>query len=142
MPLFEGGTCLPLMKQYNVSRRSFHPLRKDHTLPCHRATAGGRFRYQTGHSLKSGSILRLCYLVVPPSQSTKAHHRPQLPHCSVSPFQLQAPSSTKYTSYTSPGTKFQPTNLTNQTIPSGMDRLKVPYGAVKRRRLIWGPRSV
>ena len=52
------------------------------------------------------------------------------------------PSCTKHTSYTKSTAEFQPTNLTPQAIPLSMDGLKVPYGSVKHRKLIWGPHSV
>lgn len=51
------------------------------------------------------------------------------------------PSSTRYTSYKKSTTEFKLADLTQRAIPSSLDRLKVPYGAIRRRRPIWGPRS-
>lgn len=49
------------------------------------------------------------------------------------------PSTTKYHSYKSSPTKFVPANLQPVAIPSGLDRLKITYGTLRRRSSTWGP---
>ena len=53
---------------------------------------------------------------------------------------LSKPSKTKYSTYTKSADEFLPDDVLPQAIPSGLDRLKVPYGTLKRRPMIWGPR--
>ena len=63
-----------------------------------------------------------------------------------SPAQLQWPSTpyskpnrTKHESYRKSAEDFKLGHLTQQAITSGLDRIKVPYGTVKRRPKFWGP---
>ena len=51
------------------------------------------------------------------------------------------PSKTKYGPYRKSSNEFIPSNLTPTSITSGLDRLKVPYGTIRRRPPVWGPRS-
>ena len=51
------------------------------------------------------------------------------------------PSRTKYQSYKSSDTEFVPANLQPMAIPSGLDRLKITYGPLDRRSLVWGPKT-
>ena len=64
----------------------------------------------------------------------------------TSPAQLQWPStpyskpnSTKYEAYRKSAEDFEVGHLTPHAITSGLDRIKVPYGTVKRRPKTWGP---
>lgn len=49
------------------------------------------------------------------------------------------PNSTKYEAYRKSADDFKVGHLTPHAITSGLDRIKVPYGTVKRRPKIWGP---
>jgi hypothetical protein len=53
---------------------------------------------------------------------------------------LSKPSSTKYNSYKKSHDEFISQHLQPQAIPSGLTRLKVSYGSIPRRKLVWGPR--
>ena len=48
------------------------------------------------------------------------------------------PSKTKYRSYKSSQHEFDPVNLQKKAIHSGLDRLKITYGSLPRRSLVWG----
>ena len=49
------------------------------------------------------------------------------------------PSKTRYQSYKSSHSEFVPENLQPTAIQSGLDRLKITYGSLPRRSLVWGP---
>ena len=51
------------------------------------------------------------------------------------------PSRTKYDSYTSSDSEYKPDNLRSSAVQSGLERLKVTYGSLHKRPLVWGPRS-
>lgn len=51
------------------------------------------------------------------------------------------PSTTKYHSYKSSPNEFVLDNLRPTAIPSGLDRLKITYGTLPRRSLVWGPKT-
>jgi hypothetical protein len=50
------------------------------------------------------------------------------------------PSRTKYHSYKSSDNEFVMDNLRSTAIQSGLDRLKITYGQLRRRSLQWGPK--
>ena len=52
---------------------------------------------------------------------------------------LSKPSKTKYHAYKKSDEEFKPENLLPLAIPSGLERLKVTYGSLRRRPLVWGP---
>ena len=54
---------------------------------------------------------------------------------------LSKPSKTKYQSYKSLPTEFVPENLQPTEIQSGLERLKITYGSLRRRSSTWGPRT-
>ena len=49
------------------------------------------------------------------------------------------PSRTKYDSYTSSDREYMPDNLRSSAVQSGLERLKVTYGSLYKRPLVWGP---
>ena len=51
------------------------------------------------------------------------------------------PSKIKHGVYVTSNNEFVRLNLRSHAIPSGLDRLKVPYGHLPRRREVWGPWS-
>ena len=51
------------------------------------------------------------------------------------------PSKTKYDSYTSSDSEYKPDNLRSSAVQSGLERLKVTYGSLYKRPLVWGPRN-
>jgi len=51
------------------------------------------------------------------------------------------PSRVKYDTYKKADDEFVNADLRASRIPSGLDRLKVTYGSLGRRRHVWGPRS-
>ena len=51
------------------------------------------------------------------------------------------PSRTKYDSYTSSDSEYKPDNLRSSAVQSGLERLKVTYGSLYKRPLVWGPRD-
>jgi hypothetical protein len=51
------------------------------------------------------------------------------------------PSKTKFLSYKSLPSKYILANLQSAEIPSGLDRLKITYGTLRRRSSIWGPKT-
>lgn len=78
-------------------------------------------------------------LVTPP--------KPSLPGISGPPSQLSwastpfsKPSKTKYQCYKSLPSEFVSENLLPTAIPSGLDRLKLTYGTLRRRSSTWGPK--
>ena len=50
------------------------------------------------------------------------------------------PSRTKYQSYKSSATEFDPEHLRPTAIQSGLERLKITYGQLAKRSLVWGPK--
>ena len=54
---------------------------------------------------------------------------------------LSKPSKAKYEAYKKSDDEFKAEHLVPSAIPSGLDRLKVTYGSLKRRPLVWGPRT-
>ena len=52
------------------------------------------------------------------------------------------PSRVKYGTYKKADDEFVTADLRASRIPSGLDRLKVTYGSLGRRRHVWGPRSL
>ena len=50
-------------------------------------------------------------------------------------------SKTKYSSYRSSDREYNPDNLRSSSVQSGLERLKVTYGSLHKRPLVWGPRS-
>ena len=54
---------------------------------------------------------------------------------------LSKPSKAKYKTYKKSDEEFKAEHLVPSAIPSGLDRLKVTYGSLKRRPLVWGPRT-
>ena len=73
------------------------------------------------------------YNSVLPAAVLQQLHWPSAPH--------SKPSKTKYGPYRKSTDDFIPSHLTPTAVSSGLDRLKVPYGAIRRRPRIWGPRS-
>ena len=53
---------------------------------------------------------------------------------------LSKPSNAKYETYKKSDEEFKPENLLPSAIPSGLDRLKVTYGSLKPRPVVWGPK--
>ena len=51
------------------------------------------------------------------------------------------PSRVKFGTYKKADDEFVSANLCASRVPSGLDRLKVTYGSLGRRRRVWGPRS-
>ena len=50
------------------------------------------------------------------------------------------PTATKYSSYKSSPYEFNAANYRPVEIPSGLDRLKITYGTLRRRSSTWGPK--
>ena len=82
-----------------------------------------------------------------PRQSLLVEPAPPLPlgkSGSTSPMSwasipFSKPSRTKFQSYKSSSTEFVPENLQPTAIRSGLDRLKITYGLLRRRSSPWGP---
>ena len=51
------------------------------------------------------------------------------------------PTATKYSSYKSSPYEFTAENYQPVEIPSGLDRLKITYGTLRRRSSTWGPKT-
>ena len=51
------------------------------------------------------------------------------------------PSKTKYLCYKSSANEYVPENLQPTAIQSGLDRLKITYGQLDKRSLVWGPKT-
>ena len=49
------------------------------------------------------------------------------------------PSRVKYSAYRKADNEFVPADCHASRIPSGLDRLKVTYGNLRRRPEVWGP---
>lgn len=71
-----------------------------------------------------------------PSPTGKSGSTSQLNWAST-PF--SKPSTTRFQSYKSSSTEFVPANLQPWEIKSGLDRLKITYGQLRRRSSPWGP---
>ena len=54
---------------------------------------------------------------------------------------LSKPSRAKYETYKKSDEEFKAEHLVPSAIPSGLDRLKVTYGSLQRRPLVWGPKT-
>ena len=96
--------------------------------------------------LLSGVISALCnrpsrveYLLVepppPPPAPISAFVKPTPLKWAMTPF--LKPSKTTYLSYKSSSTKFVPAHLQQREIQSGLERLKITYGALHRCSLNW-----
>ena len=89
-------------------------------------------------TLHRKQFLRECLLVEPqaPTASGTRGTSGRLVWAST-PF--SKPSKTKYQSYKSLPTEFDPESLRPKAIQSGLDRLKITYGLLRRRSFMWGP---
>ena len=89
-------------------------------------------------ALRKQQSPRECLLVEPnpPSPRGRSGSTSPLSWASI-PF--SKPSATKYPSFKSSSSEFDPASLQPEAIPSGLDRLKITYGALRRRSCQWGP---
>ena len=92
--------------------------------------------------LKKRQTPDMLLTVPPPAQQQDIRRQPPPPQPTLQwpSTPLSKPSKTKYSTYTKSADEFLPEDVLPQAIPSGLDRLKVPYGTLKRRPMIWGPR--
>ena len=78
-------------------------------------------------------------LLVAPAQPSSTINSGSVSQMSWASTPFSKPSRTKYLSYKSSDNEFVKENLLSTRIPSGLDRLKITYGQLRRRSLQWGP---
>ena len=78
-------------------------------------------------------------LLAEPKQPIRLGHSGSSTQIAWASTPFSKPSKTKYQSYKSSPTEFVVENLQQTAIPSGLDRLKITYGRLPRRSLVWGP---
>ena len=78
-------------------------------------------------------------LLVEPSPPTQPGSNGSCSQMSWASTPFSKPSKTKYHSFKSSPTKFVLENLHPKEIQSGLDRLKITYGSLRRRSCTWGP---